>query len=350
MLFACFLKKEIFMSLSINNLPRKFYPHLLGHALCPATYKNEIDAAFQQPLKPLAQNLQEGQYAVRPYIFDAGKWFLKLNRTDVVMRPDTVLYRIRKAAKIEKFIVDNHLENQFVVPKKHLYWNEQEKRFYVVSEKLQLSNEVAEPMNAEIEQAFKEHGPLAHGQMESLADGAPKRSITPEQAASLARMCLEVGYTDLSYNNLYFNQNGKIAIIDTEPVKRTLKKTTFGHWMFRCGLGDKTWFSAEQAFSGLSKLKFYCSNPLAMKAVERIEKNHGLWNVAKLTSKIAIVCLMIYVAPSVVGNAALLTVVKIGLYSKGALLAMNNLSLLLNVYWSRQGVPGWVKIIQLHPI
>ncbi|MEI8301439.1 MAG: hypothetical protein WCG10_07540 [Chlamydiota bacterium] len=339
------------MTLSINNLPKKFYPYLLGHAECNATYKNQIDAVFQQPLRPLAQNPQEGQFAVRPYIFDAGNWFLKLNRTDQPnIRPDTVLYRIRKAAKIEKFIIENHLENQFILPKKNLYWHPQEQRFYVVSEKLQLSNEVAEPLNAQIEQEFKYNADQAHGQAEALANGAPKRSITADQAKNLARMCLELGYTDLSYNNLYFNQEGKVAIIDTEPVQRTFKKTIFSFWVFRCGLADRVWVCAEHALGGISRLKFYCSNPLAMKAVEKIERNHILWNLAKLASKLGVTCLMIYVAPSLVSRVVVLGVVKGVLYIKVSLLAMNSLSLLRCLYLTHRGLLGWSKIIQQHPI
>ena len=339
------------MTLSINNLPKKFYPYLLGHAECKATYKNEIDAVFQKPLRPLVQKPQDGQYAVRPYIFDAGNWFLKLNRTDQAnIRPDTVLYRVRKAAKIEKFILENHLQNQFALPKKHLYWHLEEKRFYVVSEKLQLSNEVAEPVNAQIEQQFTQAAGQVHGQAEALANGVSKRSITAEQAKNLARMCLELGYTDLSYNNLYFNQEGKVAIIDTEPVQRTFKKTIFSFFVFRLGLGDRVGFCAEHALGGISRLKLYCSNSLAMKSVEKVEKNHILWNLAKLISKLGVTCLMIYVAPSLFGRLVVLTVVRGVLYTKAALLAINSLSLLMCLHWTRQGPQGWYKIIQQHPV
>ena len=54
--------------ITMNNLPNKFHPFLLGHPSCSANCKNEIDAIFNAPLIPLKGN----------YIFDAGNWVLSL--------------------------------------------------------------------------------------------------------------------------------------------------------------------------------------------------------------------------------------------------------------------------------
>ncbi len=59
--------------------------------------------------------------------------------------------------------------------------------------------------------------------MKAFAKNSPQRSLTPIQAKTLANISI-LGCTDLSYNNLYFTQDGKVALIDTEPHKRALKK------------------------------------------------------------------------------------------------------------------------------
>src|SRR5687768_4774763 len=95
---------------SINNFSPKFQPFLIGSPTCPAKIKDEIDTIFKQPLKPLKSN----------YIFDAGKWILKLGRTNGITTPDTHLYRVRKAEKIRSYIHQNNLDAHIAVPRKYL--------------------------------------------------------------------------------------------------------------------------------------------------------------------------------------------------------------------------------------
>ena len=78
-----------------------------------------------------------------------------------------------------------------------------------------------------------------------------------------------------------------MAIIDTEPHKRALKKSMPG---FAKILGDKGSLLAQQTISGTAKLKLYC-NPAAIKEVEKVERKVAIVGMTKLMCKIAILCL-----------------------------------------------------------
>ena len=329
-------------TVDIKNLPPKFQSFLIGSPTCPAKIKDEIDAIFQQPLKPL-----------KNYIFDAGKWVLKLGRTDeFATTPDTHLYRVRKAEKIRSYIHKNNLDAHIAVPRKYLYWNTTQKQFYVVAEKMNLSPEVPTPASLDIEAAFKEGGPSVGGQMQALANNAPKRSLTPAQAKALAELSV-LGYTDLTYNNLYFTQDGKVAIIDTEPVKRSLKKMTKSSFLFFL-LGDKRSLLSKQSIAGIAKLKLYIDNPTALQAVQRVEKNHALWSIAQLITKISIVTLVIYFTPTIttlIPIAAVAMTLKVSFITVAVL---KNISLTSDVlgmcaiwHLSCQGLQGACSIITL---
>jgi hypothetical protein len=116
-----------------------------------------------------------------------------------------------------------------------------------------------------------------------------------------------LGYTDLTYKNMFFTPEGQVAIIDTEPVKRSIKKLNAESpipWF-----QDKDTWIMQQAIGGTAKLKSVCSDPLALKAVEKIEAEHFLWNLAKLVCKIAIVVLVLCVVPFLLTQLAIAAVV-----------------------------------------
>lgn len=282
------VKKRGMSTVSINNLHSKFQPFLIGSPTCTANIKAEIDAVFQKPLTLLKNN----------YIFDAGNWVLKLGRTgSIVTTSDTHLYRVRKAEKIRSYIHQNNLEDHIAVPQKYLYWHAIQNQFYVVAEKMNLSPEVAQPASQEIEANFKRCGALYGGQMGALDQGASKRSLTPVQAKALAELSI-LGYTDLTYNNLYFTQDGKVAIIDTEPLKRSFKKLIKSNFLYFL-LGDKEFVLTQQSIIGIAKLKTYTSDPTALQAVQKVEKNHALWMIARLIAKISAVTLAVYLTPTI---------------------------------------------------
>ncbi|MFY7842957.1 MAG: hypothetical protein ACOVOR_02970 [Rhabdochlamydiaceae bacterium] len=272
-------------SITINNLPLKFRPFLLGSPSCSANIKPEIDAIFQKDLKPLEK-------AFSSYIFDGGNYILKNSRQDGSLTPpDTHLYRIRKAEKIRAYIQKNNLEDHLVVPKKYLYWHTQEEKFYVVAEKMHLSKEVASLASPDLELQYRKCG-KSFGQCASLSSGATQRDLTPIQAKTLAELSI-LGYTDLSYNNLYFTLDGKIAIIDTKPQKRALNKILCSGAISLLFF-DKTVLLSQQSIAGIAKLKTYVKNPIAMKKVNRVERNHVLWTMTQLVMKISLLNIVLY--------------------------------------------------------
>jgi hypothetical protein len=335
------------MNTTIENLYPKFYPYLLGHKNCTATFKSEIDALFEKGTLPFLK-----EAGPRRNIFDGGKYILKLGRTDPqITTPDTHLYRIRKAVKIQNYIQSNGLEKHIIVSKKYLYWHDKERRFYVVCEKVPLSEEVAQPATLVYEEELKKVGHLG-GQLQKLSQGKSRRALTPIQAKALAELSL-LGHTDLSYNNLYFTPDGRVAIIDTEPLKRVLKKSvakrTIGSWLV-----DKTSLLAQQSIAGIAKLKIYCSDSIALREVEKVERKHALKHIAILVGKIALCCLVIYMTPQAVSllpvGFAAMKVIKITIIActaiKTTFLTLNAISVYFVWKWSCQGADGIFEIVQ----
>lgn len=334
------------MNINPNNINPKFYPYLLGHPSCPVNIKQDIDQIFQQPLKPLKSD----------YIFDAGQWILKLGRTDgLLTTEDTHLYRVRKAEKIRVYIHNHNLENALVVPHKYLYWHPQEQQFYVVSEKLDLSDEVATPRDLNTENAFKATALLGvEGQVQALDQGKPQRELTPDQAEALAQLSIQAGYTDLTYNNMFFTKDGKVAIIDTEPVKRGLKKMVANNKIAYL-LADKRAWLAQQSIAGIAKLKSSCHDLIALRKVEKVERGHVLWNITILVGKIALSVLIIASLPTALAllpiGATAVTALKATLIAVVALKILLNTVLIASIYkmWctSHNGLQGLQQIGQL---
>jgi hypothetical protein len=80
------------MNLNLESLPNKFLPFLLGHESClaPENCKSEIDEIFNRSIRN-APSLKSD------YIYDAGNWVIKGDRTDALapyVTPDTNIYRV----------------------------------------------------------------------------------------------------------------------------------------------------------------------------------------------------------------------------------------------------------------
>jgi len=140
--------------------------------------------------------------------------------------------------------------------------------------------------------------------------------VTPEQAKALAELSV-LGYTDLTYKNMFFTTDGKIAIVDTEPVKRIIKKLFFLN-PISVFLNDKDALLTAQSIAGIIKLKTVCSTLDAKQEVEKVEKNAAMWTLAKLVCKIAIACLALYFIPAAVipVSGLLATCIKVCLVLK----------------------------------
>lgn len=300
-----------------GNLPAKFVPFL-----CPDSIKNEVEPLFKERKIYLKDN-----------VYDFEKWIIKAPRRGFLSTPDTHLYRIRKAEKIRAYIQKNGLEEHIAVPKKYLYYKKDEQRYYVVAEKLDLSAEIVGIESSLLEEDLK--STTEPGQLEALRRGAKKRSLTSIQAKALAELSI-LGYTDLTYNNMYFTKDGKVALLDTEPQKRLFKKTLQSSFICRW-LIDKKSILSRQSIIGFAKLKMWTDEFSALKAVQKVERNHVIWALTQLVTKIAIFSLVIYSIPAI---GIITTALKIGLSLKIAALAFNTLDVICFYRWSYQGVQG----------
>lgn len=275
-------------NLTINNLPKKFLPHLLGAAPSTTPIKEEIDKIFERGTLNIANTKC-------PHVMNANKWQIKGQKG--VLTDDSNLYRIRKAERIRNYInKDPKLKDEFIVPKKYLYWNESQKKFFVISETVELSSDVVKP-SSEMRDKYIQYA-YSSGQCKALAQGNRERAITPRQAHALAEMAFKFKYNDLHYNNMYFAKDGKIAILDTEPVKRqTIKKlkhfTYFPSWLW-----DLSSLPTQQGLSGTAKLKMQCSDPKAIAEIQKVERKYVLQDIAKTTIKVAAAIFVIYNLPA----------------------------------------------------
>lgn len=282
---------------NLDNLKAKFYPFLLGHPLCQppvVDLKEKIDLAF---------NNNEVEQLTE-VLFTHDDWLLTKERTDIVTTPDAHLYCVRKARKIKEYIDKNNIGNEVTIQQSFLYWHEIQNRFYVVAQKAVVDEEVAEPRPEAAEILRSQAVQALGGQVKAFNENKPQRALTVVQAKALAEFA-KMGYYFLGYQNLYFTPDHKVTIFETEPVKRSLKKN-FSSNSFNYWFKSKRALLTQQAIVGISRLKFYCSNPLALKEVEKIEKRHVLWNSAVLVGKIALVCLVTY------GAAHAITLLGIG--------------------------------------
>lgn len=281
-----------------ENLPAKFHTHLLGHKKCvaPEGTKEAIDQIFDQNAKT---NIKQG------YVFlsNDGDWYIKtVRKGSCLTTPDTHLYRVRKALKVNAYIERNGLQDSLVVPEKYLYWNDKTKEFVTVAPSLDLSDEVAAPVNKEVESKMKIAGLTEGGQAVVLYLDNPQRKITAKQAKALADLSF-LGCTDWSYNNLFFDKQGRIAVIDTEPQKRAMTKYSYQGIMSFL-FGNRSAWKLNNALAGTAKLKQVCGGE-ALKEIEKVERKQVLWHTAKMVAKIAIVCMAIYAVPAAVALLAL---------------------------------------------
>ena len=324
----------------IGTLPEKFHPYLIGHPKCC------LDPAAQDQIKNI---LSQPKVFLKSNVLGVGKWILKHTRTDFITTEDTHLYRVRKAEKVRRYIEANGLQEELIVPKKWICrWRED---FWTVSEKIDLSEEVASPIKGFQEWVRPEEAAQVGGQLNALCNlGKPRREINPTQARALAELSI-LGYTDLTYNNLYFDKAGKVAIIDTEPVKRALKKEVFAGSLPRF-FGDKGGFLSMQAVAGIAKLKMVCGNPEALKAVESVETRLVVWTIAKLVAKLALAIFVMWNASPILavfplGGAVL--VLKPILIAIAVIKTISLLSLVASnsVLWmlSRHRTPDSVEAI-----
>jgi hypothetical protein len=265
----------MFPTHSIDNLKEKFFPHLIGHEKCPIedTKKQQIEEIFRD------FDIQNHQFLEnKNYIIDAGNWILKRARPK--LGHNTHLYRVRKAEKVRKYIQKNHLQDHFTVPEMWLY--NHNGTFFVVCEKLRLSNDIARLSATWLKESLLDDPQSFQNftQIQALRNNAPERDLTPIQAHTLAELAFKAHLTDLSFGNLFFTPDHKVALIDFEPIKRTIKKEKlqgFDPLLHNI----RSHLSLLQSLTGTAKLKTYTScNNGAMQQIESVERKYICWHLA----------------------------------------------------------------------
>lgn len=161
--------------------------------------------------------------------------------------------------------------------------------YIIVAERLNLSNEVVKPG----ESMQKELDSLTNpeGQVDAYKKGHAQRELSLIQAKALAHLAF-LGYTDQTYNNVFFTPKGQVAILDTEPMHRCWKKKEKQFFniykiqnikdfilrlLFNNWLGGRLTYNETHEYgrklSAINYLKSYCTLQVKQE-VEKIEKNY----------------------------------------------------------------------------
>lgn len=316
------------------DLPSQFVPYLVRNRALA-----EVDYAFNQPLCSLQDDLFTDQRQI---------FLFKRAQKNGDSLPDSHLYEVLKAAKIYQYIHENGYQNDVVVVEKGIYWSNRDKEFYVVSKRLNLSNEVCGCSSFLKEEIQK--SPMLEGQERCLVQGFKRRYLTVTQARALAELAT-IGYRGITFNNLLYTRQGQVAILDTEPLNREVRKAqcTWENFLF-C---DKEALRAKQAIVDIAQLKSLCVHVKALDAVDRVEKWHVIWSIYTVVVKMVLLVLFwqdgiaraIQLAPlSEQAKLVLRVSLQIPLIIKGTTLFLEIPQMLHLWSLSRQGWEGFKKL------
>lgn len=267
----------------VDGLPAKFNNSIINHSdFKDKSLQSTVNQLFTKINNGTAQvHYLGGKDYVKEYAELPG-WIVKEARTGLLganLYPDTHVYRVRKAEKIQRLIDKFQLGDDVVVPKKYLYFSNG--KWYVIAQKLDLSPKTpslyrpywekmgdAEQASA-VAQGFGEQ--LGNRIIEGRKISSPHcQAISAAQARAAAILAFDALQTDLTSLNMFFSADGKLAILDTEPVKRYFCKLSKSSIFTRL-FTDQYIFRATQAMLGTAKFKLQLSKPDARKAVEKVE-------------------------------------------------------------------------------
>jgi hypothetical protein len=192
-------------------------------------------------------------------------WFIKRQRSDEIannpnFRSDTNLYRVRSAAKISAVTAKNGDNGLIVVPKEYVYTTRTGEQI-VVSEEIQ-------------------------GQTLTYRD-----KLNANEAEALCRIITQTNFSDINADNFLRTPDGKLAIVDTEPVARGFKKAAnrgilsflFGRFA-NVDVKIKT-----EAFTALTRF----SKPEALPLIQKAQSRYMWKQTAIAVAKIAIGALLL---------------------------------------------------------
>lgn len=248
------------------TLSSKFDSQILNKATEPEKreLKRKLDDIFSKT-KGYILGVWNGFNSLTPerrYIVEHPElpgWVIKGPRSYGEVTPDTHIYRVRKALRINN-IIKKYGFTEVVVPEKYLYQYKNE--WVVVAKKLNLDPH-AKIILTNFNPIYDTYNPL-----------------NPKAAKELAIICFEGRFDDLKENNLLYSIDGRIALVDTEPFNRISRKN-ISWW-------DKIWPSTKfiQDFTNgmLNTERLYklCDTSQARMEVRKVQEEMLSKNVAQL--------------------------------------------------------------------
>ena len=180
---------------------------------------------------------------------------------------------------------------------------------------------------------LREQSPSVAEKVEKgLSEDAKK--ISPDQARALSIFAFEAGLSDLTFLNLFFTNSGKIAVIDTEPVKRNINKNFMSSLFNRLFL-DKGIFKTNQSCLGVAKLRLSISDNEALNAIKATENYYLAICAVKTVAKAAFI-IIAWRYSSTILNTFVFKVIKVGLSIKIGTLFIQSFNLLLISFLGRK--------------
>lgn len=347
-------------SFNPTNAPAKMKPFILGDDDCKSNHIfNTVKECFLNKEDVKNGYVFKGTAKGNTYFFKRKRKLSRIEKEvnpvmESTITPDSPAYRVRKAEKVRRWIKENGYENDICVPQKYLYWDTVDDEWYSVAEVVDLSEEVAS-VNSKDSKTFKASISLINeGQCVEYKKGKhirKERSFTERQARALAELSFKAGYTDMSYNNLFFDKQGRVAIIDTESILRGCKKINRSVNLFMKILNALFWdwgnWNVRSGLQGTARLKCFCKDEKALAAVESVEIKHVVWSVALKIGKIALTILAIKAIALVAASAsvpalALLALKIVSIIAKIRVFmdVWNLLSTAFIFHQGRQGLQG----------
>ncbi len=272
-----------------TTLPCKFTQHLP-----PPTIKAELDKLWKNHSATISSKnfFELGNYVcARPATDISATLSFNLHPPREIIN----IYVVRKTQKIRDYLQKHHITD-IVVPQKYLYFNTSNELF-VLHEKIQnLSEAVIKPADKYIE-FFKSGGKkvtekeantlIYPDQSYRLYKDTAQISLTASQSKHLAELAF-LGFSNVDYNNLFFDQNKNLVLISTQPKDRALKKLLQNSFVRRWLINGKSFIELCSSLIQTSRLKTMLSDTAALQEVKKVENRHLFWYFGKLIAEILV--------------------------------------------------------------
>ncbi|MCE2983261.1 MAG: hypothetical protein LW832_06815 [Parachlamydia sp.] len=252
----------------MNDLAVKFNPYIISNTNLPDV-KTQLDSVFNNigPVFSADKGFNElddkGHVVSHPAL---NNWIFKKEREDLEFAaPDAHIYRVRRASRLQEVIAKNGIAD-IVVPRKWLYQTNDQ--WVVAAEKVDLDET----------HIVKSPSIMEHDKVQ--------KHLSPAQAKGIATLCFEGRLEDVRGQNIQYTQDGKVALVDTEPLSRSFFKS-IPSWVKHIPLFKST-FKFRIAMENSERLYLICPNPLAKKEIRQVQNQQFWKHLAKLVSSCAL--------------------------------------------------------------